>query len=301
MRAAQAVTGLVGVALGACLLACTASTARLPRMTFGTPDDRFETKMLRPAARTSVCRTTLLGIPVAGPQSPGQFGRQIRHLAVVADQGGEPLAFPPLGRGTQGRLPLEDADQVAGHPHLMLQRQGGGAKDLAVQQIADALKELRRRRSVLHGVQLAIGGSSGRQAELPRAARSGPKRPSVALDFPDPLSLPPPLDIEMVTRWPHHRQLKNFSPKQGEGTRRRGVASVTFEGQAKSVHAFPRVDQAGLASDLHVPIRHLLVDGRVVKRESSVLLQVGPLAGSRHHAEPQLAVGEQRLDAADPG
>src|SRR5262249_45088304 len=70
MRTAQTLVGVVGVALGACLVACTSSTARLPRVTFGTPDDRFETKMLRPAARASACRTSLVGIPIAGPSSP---------------------------------------------------------------------------------------------------------------------------------------------------------------------------------------------------------------------------------------
>lgn len=70
MRAAQAVLRLLGVALGAGLVACTSSAARLPRLTFGTADDRFEAKMLRPAARASACRTTLLGIPIAGPPSP---------------------------------------------------------------------------------------------------------------------------------------------------------------------------------------------------------------------------------------
>ena len=70
MRAAQAVARVVGVALAACLVACTSSTARLPRVTFATPDDRFETKMLRPVARASACRTTLLGVPIAGPRWP---------------------------------------------------------------------------------------------------------------------------------------------------------------------------------------------------------------------------------------
>jgi hypothetical protein len=64
------VVGLLGIGLCTCLTACTSSTARLPRVTFATPDDRFETKLLRPATRASACRTTLLGISIAGPPSP---------------------------------------------------------------------------------------------------------------------------------------------------------------------------------------------------------------------------------------
>ena len=87
MRTAQALVRLVGFALGACLVACTSSTTRLPRVTFGTPDDRFETKMLRPAARASACRTTLLGIPIAGPPSPLESAlRALLALDSEADQ-----------------------------------------------------------------------------------------------------------------------------------------------------------------------------------------------------------------------
>jgi hypothetical protein len=64
------VPGSLGIVLCVCLVACTSSTARLPRVTFGISADRFETKMLRPGARTSACRTTLLGVPVAGSPSP---------------------------------------------------------------------------------------------------------------------------------------------------------------------------------------------------------------------------------------
>ena len=87
MRTAQALIRLVGVALGACLVGCTSSTAHLPRVTFGTADDGFETKMLRPEARASACRTTLLGILIAGPPSPLESAlRALLAMDSEADQ-----------------------------------------------------------------------------------------------------------------------------------------------------------------------------------------------------------------------
>src|SRR5262245_26170323 len=58
------------IGLIACLAACSSVTARLPRVAFDTGTDAAAAKMLRPAARASACRTTVLGLAIGGPPSP---------------------------------------------------------------------------------------------------------------------------------------------------------------------------------------------------------------------------------------
>src|SRR5262245_20002217 len=54
----------------ALLASCTSVTTRLPQVTFDTEPGQPATKMLRPGARASACRTALPGMPVPRPASP---------------------------------------------------------------------------------------------------------------------------------------------------------------------------------------------------------------------------------------
>ena len=62
----------------------------------------------------------------------------------------------------------------------------------------------------------------------------------------------------------------------------------------------PVDDLDGAAVDLGVALDQLGLGGREREREVCVTAEVGRLAGVGHHRQPQVAVGEVGLQAAQP-
>jgi phospho-N-acetylmuramoyl-pentapeptide-transferase len=110
----------------------------------------------------------------------------------------------------------------------------------------------------------------------------------------------PPVDVQVIAAGFDERQLVDVGAEKLERPIRRRVAGGSGEGLSEVGQRGIVANTHGRAGDPRVAIGDLFVDRRAVQREATVSQQVAGLERARHHAQPELAQGEQWLDTADP-
>ena len=84
-------------------------------------------------------------------------GERIASARRLAEHAREQLGLALVLRRTEPCLALEDATQVPGHAHRVLERPLRGSEQLLLEQVGDGLQQLTRGRSVLQGFLLRSG------------------------------------------------------------------------------------------------------------------------------------------------